>query len=254
MKRDLEGLNLFGKPTAPGSPDVGQAPDVEEPVEPPRWRRPPKGYVARRSVVRLTVTLTLVIVALAAATVYYWWNARQAQQAQAAAEQRVSRLFDERQALEQENQGLKQATQGQIASLTEKLEALAGPQLNWPVFDVYSLAFFRQAGRASRSNEIELPPTVNGFSLILNPESQTRYPDHRLEIIDSAGQIVWQSDGLQRNRLGSFNITLTRELLSQDRYSMKVYGKAGTRLRLLDEFPIVFKQTPTPATPSPRPH
>jgi hypothetical protein len=202
----------------------------------------------------MTVTLALVIVALGATTLYHWWKAREAQQAQAAAEQRVSRLFAERQTLEQENQGLKQTTQGQIAALSEKLEQLAGPRLNWPVYDVYSLAFFRQTGGSQKANEIELPPTVNGFSLILNPESQTRYPDYRLEIIDSAGQIVWQSDGLQRNRLGSFNITLTRELLSQARYSMKVYGQAGTRLRLLDEFPIVLKPATTPATPLPKPN
>ncbi|MBI3951591.1 MAG: hypothetical protein HY314_14160 [Acidobacteria bacterium] len=249
MDEESDNLNGFLEPAAPSPPQPGEAygtistPPLraEDQIE-PRWRRPPKGFVARRTMLKTTVSLTLLVLILSGLSLYEWWKAREAEQAQTAAEQRIMRLWDQLQALEQQNQRLRQATRGEVTSLNERIRELSGPRLNWPVYDVFSLMFLRRASGQKKVNELELPPGVNGFSLILNPDNQTAYLDYRVEIVDSDGQIIWQGEGLQRNRLDAFNIVLTRELLSKDRYTIRIHGKAGTRLNLVGEFPILIKQ------------
>jgi hypothetical protein len=218
----------------------------------PVWRRAPKGYVARRSMVRIVGIVCFIALLLGGAGVHQWWRARKAESAQTASEQRLSRMWDQMQAMEQENQGLRQTNQGEIASLTQRVKELSGPRLNWPVYDAFSAAFLRRTGGPAKANEIEIPPSAGGLNLILNPDSQVQFPDYRAEIVNGSGEIVWQGEGLQRNRLDSFNMSLNRELLPQGLYTIKVYGKSGTKLSLLGEFPILLKQPPrTPPNPVP---
>jgi hypothetical protein len=216
----------------------------------PRWRRPPKGFVAKRTVLNMTIGFLLIIVVLAGLSGYEWLKARKAVQAQATTEQMVARLYQRGQTLEQENQSLKEATQRQIKALSEQVKELASLRLNWPVYDVFSQAFLRRAGGQKKANEIELAAGVSGFSLILNAENHGHYPDYRIEITDATGQIVWQGDGLQRNQLDAFNIAVPKDRLTMDHYTIKIYGKSGTRLSLLEEYPIVMKSAARAARPS----
>jgi len=108
-------------------------------------------------------------------------------------------------------------------------------------YDVYSTTFLGQSGGARKVNEIQLPANVKGFNLILNLENPRRYPDYTIEILDSKGQVVWQGEGLKRNPLDAFTLTLNRAGLPESRYTIKVYGKAATGSQLLDEYPIAIK-------------
>ncbi len=215
-----------------------------EAQEQPRRRHAPKGFVARRSVMRMVTLLVLLAITSGMLAFYQWWQAEKARRDLDAAEQRVARLWEDLQALERDNKALEASTAERLSTLNEKLDELAGPHLNWPVFEVYPAGALRRFGGSKEWNEIELPPRVSGFSLILNVENQTRHPDYRMEIIDASGKIIWQGDGLRPNQLNAFNVTLTRALLSDDRYTLKIYGKRGTRLVLLESYPIRITQRP----------
>lgn len=221
--------------------------DVEE--EAPRWRRAPKGFVPRRTLIRLTTSLTLLALISSGFALYYWWQARLIRQDLDATEERVSRLWNDLQSLEREHQMLKASHAEQMAALNEKVKRLTGPHLNWPVFEIYPREVLSRLG--SSMNEVTLAPSVDGFSLILNAENQARYSEYRLEIVDARNTIIWQGSGLQRNALNAFTLAVTRDLLPGDRYTLKIYGKRGSRLVLLEVYPLRLQQRSSTAPPAP---
>ncbi|GEM_PF-786772 len=229
------------RPTPPAAES-----DVEE--EAPRWRRAPKGFVSRRTLIKVATSLTLLVIISTGFALYDWWQARLARQDLDAAEERVSRLWNDLQSLEREHQMLKASHAEQLAALNERVKRLTGPHLNWPVFEIYPREVLSRLG--SSMNEVTLASSVDGFSLILNVENQTRYPEYRLEIVDAENTIIWQGSGLQRNALNAFTLALTRDLLPGDHYTLKIYGKRGSRLVLLEVYPLRIRQRPATA-PSP---
>jgi cell division protein FtsB len=212
----------------------------EESIQSPP-RRAPRGFVARRKVFVLVTCFILIILALGGMSVYLWWSNKQLRANQEQQERQVARLFEQAQRLEQENQGLKQNNDARIAELNEQIKQLTAPQPNWPIYDVYAVAFLRQSGGARKVNEIQLSADVKGFTLILNPENPRRYTDYTIEILDSHDQIVWRGEELKRNALDGFNLTVNREGLPESRYTIKVYGKTAAGSQLIDEYPIVIK-------------
>ncbi|MCS6806561.1 MAG: hypothetical protein RMM98_08395 [Acidobacteriota bacterium] len=205
-------------------------------------RRAPRGFVTQQRYRRTLIVFSLLLGLLLALVGYQWWMKRKVEHVQAQAEQRIARLWTQVQELEQQNQVMQQTKSQEINQLNEKLKQYSGPWVNWPVFDLFSSTFLRQSGGPRAVNQIELPKTATGFHLILNPESRSRFELYRAEIVDDEGQIVWQTDELQRNRLETFNLTIHRELLPKQRYTIRVYGKSGTRLSPVGEFPFMVKQ------------
>lgn len=205
-------------------------------------RRAPRGFVARERYQRVIIIFSLLLALLAGLVGYQWWIKRKAEHVQVQAEQRISRLWTQVQELEQQNQAIQQTKNQEINQLNEKLKQYAGPWVNWPVFDLFPSSFLRQSGAPRPVNQLELPKATMGFHLILNPDSRSRFELYRVEIVDDQGQIVWQTDELRRNRLETFNLTIHREMLPKQRYTIRVYGKSGTRLSAIGEFPFVLRQ------------
>lgn len=144
------------------------------------------------------------------------------------------------QKLEQE----KREWQAQASALQQKQEQLAQlnqPELNAPIYDLLSRDFTRRSSGESEVNRITAPATANHVILILNGEGQAAFPDYRLEIVNSQGQIVWQGSGLQRDGNGNYVVTLSRTFLTAGRYRLKLYGQRAGRAQMLAEYVVVVE-------------
>jgi hypothetical protein len=222
----------------PGPPPISQP--MEEPL-PSSRRRPPKGFVTRKKFVIISLVYWIMILGLGTVCGYFWWTKYKLASYQERQDRRIESIWERADQLEQENQAIKQRSEERIKALTDQITQLTAPQLNWPIYDVYATAFLRQTGQAAKGNRIRVPPGATGLQLILAPENKGRFGGYSVEITDADGQPVWRGEGARRNPLDGFNLTLNRSLLSKDRYTIKVYGKAAAGDQLLDEYVVVLE-------------
>lgn len=163
----------------------------------------------------------------------------------------VSSLQQEQQrtrALEQENERLKEQLERQreeqeraLQRLDESWRArheteiarLREPDLNLPLYDLFSQEALVRAGRTDAINRITIPPTARRFGVILNGEGQPDYPHYELEIVDRRGHVVWKGRGLRRDRYGNFVLALDRTFLKPGEYRLHLFGRQqGQRSRI----------------------
>jgi cell division protein FtsB len=212
---------------------------ISEPPPPPRLR-PPEGFVPRKKIRRLVIIFTLIALGLGLWSTYLWWTRGKLVRYYEEQERRIEQLWRRNEQLEQENQGMKQSTGARIKTLSEQVKQLTTPQVNWPIYDVFAASFLRRSS-PSRINQLRLPASATGFTVILVPESKERFPESIIEIIDAKNQTIWRADGVKKNSLDGFTLTLNRSQLSEDRYTIKVFGKRADGPQLLDEYPFTIE-------------
>jgi hypothetical protein len=120
-----------------------------------------------------------------------------------------------------------------------QLAQLRQPQLNIPIYDIFSQESIRRSGDQSEVNRVAIPQTTKYFTLILNGEGQLTYPDYVIEIMDRKGQLVWRGEGLRRDSHGNVVMTLDKTFLGEGQYRLQLYGQRGGRTRRIAEY-IVF--------------
>jgi hypothetical protein len=155
--------------------------------------------------------------------------ARQRQTEQSGWQDRVKALEQENRRLHEQTQSLQQDYESQLADLRR-------PQLNVPVFDVYSRESILRAGEQNEVNRITLPSSATSCTLILNGEGLAASPSYAIEILDQKQQTVWQGQGLKRGPDGNLVISLSQTFLTEGKYRLRLLGRRGGQARRVAEY------------------
>lgn len=125
-----------------------------------------------------------------------------------------------------------------VASLRRTVDELSRPQLDAPVLDLYST---RSRGEADAPPVLTVPADARWFTVILNPSSQHRYDEYRVEIARADGETVWSGGGLHPNVHGSLSLTLSRRLLGAGDFRIRLTGRGpseGGQGELVEEYAL----------------
>ncbi len=122
----------------------------------------------------------------------------------------------------------------QVASLQQSARELSQPQLEVPIIDLDPSAV--RGGSSGPTTTIDIPPTANSFTLILNFSGES-YPAYGVEILDAGGRGVWSGQVRAKGRR-SINLTLSRSLVASGRYLIKLSGLKDGRKERVAEYPL----------------
>jgi hypothetical protein len=109
-------------------------------------------------------------------------------------------------------------------SLRRTVDELSQPQLNAPVEDLFPGPV---RGPAAAQSVAEIAPGTRFFTLVLNPAREGSFEEYEVEIARADGSVVWRGRGLRRNRYGSFSLTLSRRLVGEGEYRIRLFGIGG---------------------------
>lgn len=141
-----------------------------------------------------------------------------------------------RQELERENRHLQEQARALQSRYESQLAQLRQPQPNIPVYDVFSQEMLRRSGAPSPVNRVTVSSTTESFSVILAGESQTKYREYEIKIVDSSGQVRWRAVGLRPGPQGNITLLLTRTFLSAGEYRIIVSGQRGGQSRTIAQY------------------
>lgn len=112
---------------------------------------------------------------------------------------------------------------------------LTAPQINVPIVDLYP----DTAVRSGAAEETATVPASRSFHLVLNLAEPVDFSDYKAVLLDAAGEEVWSSPGLEMDATyGNFSVTLSRELLSGERYEVQLFGLDGDAWNLLESYKV----------------
>jgi hypothetical protein len=127
-----------------------------------------------------------------------------------------------------------------IAGLRAEIRRLGEPQINVPM-EVLT------ATRGAASRAIVVKEGAERFVLLLDTAPAPpgkRYDSYRLEIGTAAGEPVWSGDGLVANDDGALTIELSRRLLPDGDYRMRLSGVEQRQLRMIAEHAVSLSYSP----------
>jgi hypothetical protein len=106
-----------------------------------------------------------------------------------------------------------------VAGLKQELRALREPHVNVAIVNLYTEEFHRGDG-----NEGSVPREAERFVAILTlPASFRVSAEHRVEILDADGRLIWSGSGLKPTDAGTLHLELTRRLLAPGEYRIRVH-------------------------------
>lgn len=127
-----------------------------------------------------------------------------------------------------------------VTELESQLARLREPQLNIPVYDVFSREALLRSGQTNPVNGVTVSPGARSFTLVLNGEGLPEYPSYAIEMVDRQGVVRWRAVGWQRDRRGNFTLTLDRAFLSPGTYRLTLYGQQRKRLHRIAEYLVAL--------------
>jgi hypothetical protein len=123
----------------------------------------------------------------------------------------------------------------EVASLRQNTRELNQPQLEAPIVDLDPAPV--RGGSSGAATTIDIPPTAKSFTLILNFRGEA-YPANEVEILDGRGKDVWRGQVRGKGGSGSINLTLSRGLIANGHYTIKLYGRKDGRREPIAEYPL----------------
>lgn len=109
------------------------------------------------------------------------------------------------------------------AALESRLNALAVPQADVPVVEIYPIALAERDGRR-QINDIDLSPAAASVTLILNAQARSSSTRYGLDLVDGQGRIVWGARGVTRRAADEYTLTLPAALIPPGLYRIDIYG------------------------------
>ena len=145
-----------------------------------------------------------------------------------AARQREARLEKEKQELQQ-----------RAAIYEARIAALKQPELNSPIYDIYGST--QRSTDNPEKNSLLIARKAKTVTLILNGADQAEHREYAIELLNQKGRLRWRREGLKRDNLGNFVVTLNRESLGEGTVLLKIYGRSDQRSELIGEYRISVK-------------
>lgn len=93
---------------------------------------------------------------------------------------------------------------------------------------------FLQGGGAV--NAVRIPAQADRFTLAVNLDDHSIFPEYRLELIDHDGQVLWTGRRPGRSLLGDAGTTVTVHGVGPGRYRLRIEGLQPDRTELLAEY------------------
>lgn len=117
--------------------------------------------------------------------------------------------------------------------MREQLDRLAAaapvPQINTRIVGLQPTGDVVRGG----PGEAEEVPGGGYASLMLTASHRETHQDHRIEVVDESGKVVWSADGLRRTPEGDFSVTLPPGALKPGAYTMRISAQEdGKRVEL----------------------
>lgn len=129
----------------------------------------------------------------------------------------VERLTREKESLARQQEALRSEYESLLAQSKK-------PLVNVPVFDLLPRDMSVRSASPDDFTPINLNRDTRNYTLILNGAELPAHNAYRIEILDTAGRLVWQGGGLRRDRDGNIIISLNREFLTNGSYRFLVYA------------------------------
>lgn len=109
------------------------------------------------------------------------------------------------------------------AAIESRLNALAVPQADVPVVEIYPVALAERDGR-SQINDIDLSPAAPSLTLILNAQARSTSTRYGLDLVDGQGRVVWGARGVTRRAADEYTLTIPTALIPPGLYRIDIYG------------------------------
>lgn len=97
-----------------------------------------------------------------------------------------------------------------------------------------------RSSRAASRHDIRVGADVDVLAPRLHIGDLASYDSYRVEILDSAGEIAWQADGLARQPAGQFLLLIPRRELPPDQYSLELFAVVNGEDRRLAQYSFVL--------------
>ena len=127
----------------------------------------------------------------------------------------------------------------EIAQLRQTITDLSRPQIDVPIIDLDPSSPTR-GNSTDGAARIDIPPTANFFTLILNITGQRSPSTYAVEIYDSNSKQVWRGQRLRNSRENSVNLTLARKMFPAGRYLIKLYAPRNRNQEPVAAYPVVI--------------
>jgi hypothetical protein len=204
-------------------------------------------------------TLALAAAIIIAVTAgWSFWLLNQREQLARQLEKEKALWGDQTSKLEQENRGLheensaarqreaqlekeKQELQHRAEIYESQIAALKQPELNSPIYDIYQQGSAQRSTDNEAKNSVLIARKAKTVTLILNGADQPEHREYAIEMLSQKGKLRWRRDGLRRDNLGNFVVTLNRASLGEGRVLLKIYGRSDQRSQLIGEYSIAVR-------------
>jgi hypothetical protein len=131
-----------------------------------------------------------------------------------------------------------QELQRQAALYESEIAALKQPELNSPIYDIYEQGSAQRSTSDEPDNSVVISRNSKAVTLILNGADQPEHGVYVIEMLNQNGRLRWRREGLRRDNLGNFVVTLNRASLGQGRVLLKIYGRSGKRSELIAQYSL----------------
>lgn len=121
--------------------------------------------------------------------------------------------------------------------------AAVSPEVNVPIYDVFSIQDVQRSAGEARPNEIKLPQQASTFVLILNGDGlAAKNRSYQVEIVNPAGNVTWRGAGLKQDGTGNFTLLLPASIATPGTHKIALYDRSGASSKPIAEYTISIQR------------
>lgn len=125
----------------------------------------------------------------------------------------------------------------EIIRLRQTVREITRPQIDVPIIDLDPSPV--RSGGGEKASRVEVPESAGFLTLILNFSGEA-YPRYEVEILDRHGRRVWGGQRSRNSGARSLNLTLSRRLIPEGQYLIKLYGLSDGAKGLVADYAVTI--------------
>jgi hypothetical protein len=140
----------------------------------------------------------------------------------------------------------KQSLEVELARLERPPASAVGlqkPLMNLGLHDIFPFSSVSRSGEVSPAVTIRTSPG-SPFLVLLNAAGQPAYSSYGIEILDSAGNTAWKSQGLLRDSQQNYSVLIPSQFLNSGDYLIRISGIRDDILKPLAEYHLRLVVSP----------